>query len=269
MSATTLPKPVPKLSDSVFDLFKLTGKVALITGGGTGIGAAVGRAYAEAGANVALAYNTSGKSAEELSAALEKEYGVKSIALQIVANDAKSVEEGVKKVHSHFGRLDIVVANAGVGGSFNVAGASLEEWEKVRSVNYDGVFYLARVVGPIFKQQGSGNFIVTSSMSAHIVNVPKNQAAYNATKAGVTHFCKSLAVEWKDFARVNVVSPGFFDTGMGAANEEIQKIAYEFAVLGRQGDPKELKGVFLYLASDASTFTTGADFVVDGGYTLT
>jgi NAD(P)-dependent dehydrogenase (short-subunit alcohol dehydrogenase family) len=89
-------------------MFKLTGRVALITGGGTGIGSAVARAYAEAGANVAVAYNTSGKSAEELSAALTKDYGVKSIALQIVANDAVSVENGVKKVHSEFGRLDIV-----------------------------------------------------------------------------------------------------------------------------------------------------------------
>jgi sorbose reductase len=141
-----------------------------------------------------------------------------------------------------------VVANAGVGGTFDIAGASLEDWKKVNSVNYDGVFYLARVAGPIFKAQGSGNFIATASMSGHIVNIPKNQVAYNATKAAVIHFCKSLAVEWKDFARVNVVSPGFFDTSMGAG-AEVLKVAHEMAILGRQGDPRELKGVSIDLFS--------------------
>lgn len=143
----------------------------------------------------------------------------------------------------------------------------------MNAVNYDSVFYLARVAGPIFKRQGRGNFIATASMSGHIVNVPGNQAAYNAGKAAVIHFCKSLAVEWRAFARVNTVSPGFFNTGMGASPETL-KTAYEMAALGRQGDARELKGVsvvnalmysadrvtqiYLYLASDASTFTTGA-----------
>ena len=104
-------------------------------------------------------------------------------------------------------------------------------------------------------------------MSAQIVNVPTDQPVYNATKAFVTHLGKSLAREWREFARVNIVSPGFFDTKMGA-NPLVVNEAYRMPALGRQGHTKEIKGLYLYLASDASTFTTGSDFLVDGGYTL-
>jgi NAD(P)-dependent dehydrogenase (short-subunit alcohol dehydrogenase family) len=104
-------------------------------------------------------------------------------------------------------------------------------------------------------------------MSAHIVNVPLDQPVYNGTKAFVTQFGKCLAREWREFARVNIVSPGFFDTKLGAA-PVVQNEAYRMAVLGRQGHTKEIKGLYLYLASDASSYTTGADMIIDGGYTL-
>ena len=104
-------------------------------------------------------------------------------------------------------------------------------------------------------------------MSGHIVNVPIDQPIYNASKAYVRHFGKSLAREWREFARVNSVSPGFFDTNMGAGGV-VETEAERMAVLGRQGHVKEIKGLYLYLASDASTFTTGSDMIIDGGYTL-
>lgn len=104
-------------------------------------------------------------------------------------------------------------------------------------------------------------------MSAQVVNVPVDQPIYNATKAFVTHFGKSLAREWREFARVNIVSPGFFDTKMGASPLCVNE-AYRMAVLGRQGHAKEIKGLYLYLASDASTYQTGSDTLIDGGYTL-
>lgn len=104
-------------------------------------------------------------------------------------------------------------------------------------------------------------------MSAHIVNVPLDQPVYNGTKAFVTQFGKCLAREWRDFARVNIVSPGFFDTKLGAAGP-VKNEAYRMAVLGRQGHTREIKGLYLYLASDASSYTTGADMIIDGGYTL-
>jgi sorbose reductase len=120
----------------------------------------------------------------------------------------------------------------------------------------------------VFKRQGTGNLIITASISGHIVNVPVDQPVYNGTKAFVTQFGKSLAREWREFARVNIVSPGFFDTKMGAGPAALNE-AYRLAVLGRQGHVKEIKGLFLYLASDASTYTTGSDILIDGGYVLT
>lgn len=131
----------------------------------------------------------------------------------------------------------------------------------------DGVVFCAKFIGDVFKRQGSGNLIITSSMSAHIVNVPVDQPVYNATKAYVTHFGKSLAREWREFARVNIVSPGFFDTKMGAGADSLNE-AHRMSVLGRQGHVKEIKGLYLYLASDASTYMTGSDVLIDGGYVL-
>lgn len=127
--------------------------------------------------------------------------------------------------------------------------------------------HCAKFAGEVFKRQGRGNLIITSSMSAHIVNVPVDQPVYNGTKAFVTHFGKSLAREWRDFARVNIVSPGFFDTKMGAGDLALQE-AYRMSALGRQGHTKEIKGLYLYLASDASTYMTGSDVLIDGGYVL-
>lgn len=161
---------------------------------------------------------------------------------------------------------------------------TLEEYRKQMSVNgkntpstipnqllihslVDGIVYCAKYAGEVFQKQGFGNLIITSSMSGHIVNVPTDQPVYNATKAYVTHFGKSLAREWREFARVNIVSPGFFDTKMGASGFAINE-AYRMSALGRQGHTKEIKGLYLYLASDASTYMTGSDVLIDGGYVL-
>ena len=172
-----------------------------------------------------------------------------------------------------------------MGNSKPILEMSLDEYRKLMSVNgeyysispqsliliwlflVDGVVYCAKYVGEVFKRQGFGNLIITASMSGHIVNVPIDQPIYNASKAYVRHFGKSLAREWREFARVNSVSPGFFDTSMGAGGV-VETEAERMAVLGRQGHVKEIKGLYLYLASDASTFTTGSDMIIDGGYTL-
>lgn len=134
-------------------------------------------------------------------------------------------------------------------------------------VNVDGVVFCAQAAGQLFQKQGFGNLILTSSISARIVNVPVDQPIYNASKAFVTHLGKSLAREWRDFARVNIVSPGFFDTKMGAS-ERVYNEGLRMTPLGRQGDVKEIKALYLYLASDASTYVTGSDVLIDGGYTL-
>lgn len=260
------PKPFPDTPVNVVDQFKMANRVVVVNGAAEGIGASVAEGMAEAGAHVALWYNSNDaaiKKAEELA----QKNGVKTKAYKVNVTNADSVKSTIDEVVKDFGQIDCFVANAGMGNSKGILDTSLEEYRQQVAVNVDGVVHCAKFVGEVFKKQGRGNLIITSSMSAHIVNVPLDQPVYNGTKAFVTQFGKCLAREWREFARVNIVSPGFFDTKLGAA-PVVQNEAYRMAVLGRQGHTKEIKGLYLYLASDASSYTTGADMIIDGGYTL-
>ncbi|KAI0467772.1 putative short-chain dehydrogenase [Xylaria cf. heliscus] len=260
------PRPIPETSSNVLEQFRMTGKVVVVTGAADGIGYAVTEAMAEANANVAMWYNSNDTAIAKANR-LADIHGLKISTHKVDISDPQEVQDGIQQVLDEFGRIDVFIANAGMAISKPILEQTLEEYRKQMSVNVDGVVACAKYVGEVFKRQGTGNLIITSSMSAHIVNVPTDQPVYNATKAFVTHFGKSLAREWRDFARVNIVSPGFFDTKMGASPLAINE-AYRMAVLGRQGHVKEVKGLYLYLASDASTFTTGSDIIIDGGYVL-
>ncbi|KAI6788309.1 putative NADP-dependent mannitol, partial [Hortaea werneckii] len=139
---------------------------------------------------------------------------------------------------------------------------------KVIQVDLNGTFHCAKAVGHLFKEQGHGSFVITSSMSGHIANFPQEQTSYNVAKSGCIHMARSLANEWRDFARVNSISPGYIDTGLSDfVPAETQKLWHSMIPLGRDGEAKELKGAYVYFVSDASTYTTGADLVIDGGYT--
>lgn len=173
----------------------------------------------------------------------------------------------MQSVVSDFGKIDVFIANAGTGDSQPLLTQSLESYKALMATNVDGPVHCAKYAGQIFQRQGFGNLILTSSISAHIVNVPVDQPIYNASKAFVSHLGKSLAREWRDFARVNIVSPGFFDTKMGAGPKVVTE-GVRMIPLGRQGHVKEIKGLFLYLASEASGYVTGSDVLIDGGYTL-
>ncbi|RAL07925.1 short chain dehydrogenase [Aspergillus homomorphus CBS 101889] len=260
------PRPFPETPSNVLQQFQMDGKVVVVTGAADGIGYAVAEAMAEARGHVALWYNSNDVAVEKAEG-LAKLHGVKALAYKVDVSDPEKIQAALGDVIRDFGKIDVFVANAGMAISKPILEQTLDEYRKQMSVNVDGVVYCAKSVGDIFKHQGFGNLIITSSMSAHIVNVPVDQPVYNATKAFVTHFGKSLAREWRDFARVNIVSPGFFDTKMGAGADTLQE-AYRMAVLGRQGQVKEIKGLYLYLASDASTYMTGSDLLIDGGYVL-
>lgn len=260
------PRPFPTGPSNVLSQLSLAGKVIIITGAADGIGASVAEAMAEAGGSVALWYN-SNPAAISKAESLSAEHSVKCKAYKCDVTDYAAVEATVAQVEADFGRLDVFIANAGMPISKPILEMSMEEYHLLNRVNVDGVYHCARAAGFVFKKQGSGNLIITSSMSARIVNVPVDQPVYNAGKAYVTHLGKSLALEWRDFARVNVVSPGFFDTKMGAGDAARME-AYRMAVLGRQGHVREIKGLYLYLASEASSFQTGSDTLIDGGYCL-
>ncbi|KAI1396522.1 short-chain dehydrogenase [Hypoxylon fuscum] len=260
------PRPFPDTPNNVLEQFQMKGKVAVVTGAADGIGYAVAEAMAEAGASVALLYN-SNDAATQKAVALAKTHGVKTAAFKVDVSNATQVQATIVDIVKEFEKIDVFVANAGMAISKPILQQTLSEYQKQMSVNVDGVVFCSKYVGEVFQRQGFGNLIITSSMSGHIVNVPVDQPIYNGTKAFVTHFGKSLAREWRDFARVNIVSPGFFDTKMGAGPQALNE-AYRMAVLGRQGHVKEIKGLYLYLASDASTYTTGSDVLIDGGYVL-
>ncbi|KAK1054319.1 hypothetical protein LTR74_015922 [Friedmanniomyces endolithicus] len=262
----SFPRPTPKTPNNVFEQLSMKGKVVAITGASAGIGFAVAEAIAEAGGDLALWYN-SNDAAIVKGEQLAKAHGVRVKAYKVEVTDAAKVEQTINEVVKDFGKLDVFVANAGMAISKAITETSLDEYRKQMSVNVDGVFYCAKYAGAVFKHQGFGNLIITSSISAHIVNVPVDQPVYNMTKAAITHLGKSLAREWREFARCNVVSPGFFDTNMGASPLAINE-AYRMTPQGRQGDTKEIKGLYLYLASDASSYQTGSDVVIDGGYIL-
>ncbi|GKZ73809.1 hypothetical protein AnigIFM50267_010748 [Aspergillus niger] len=260
------PRPFPNTPTNVLAQMRLSGKVVVITGAADGIGYAVAEAMAEANADIAMWYN-SNDAAVGKAQGLASTHGIRATAYKVDVSDADAVQQAIADVAKDFGKIDVFIANAGMAISKPLLEQTLEEYRKQMSVNVDGVLYCAKYVGEVFKQQGFGNLIITSSMSGHIVNVPVDQSVYNGSKAFVTHLGKSLAREWREFARVNIVSPGFFDTKMGASPQTVNE-AYRMAPLGRQGHVKEIKGLYLYLASDASTYMTGSDVLIDGGYVL-
>ncbi|RLV94790.1 Sorbose reductase SOU1 [Spathaspora sp. JA1] len=264
-----LPTQAPNLPSSVLDLFSLRGKVATVTGSSQGIGYAVAEAFAQAGADIAIWYNSS-TDAITIAESFAKKYNVRAKAYQCNIGDSKQVEETIFQIERDFGTIDIFVANAGItwtqGPVLDVEG--YENWQRLIDLNYSGVYYCAHTVGKIFRKRGKGSLIFTSSISANIVNVPQSQTPYNATKAAVKQLAKSLAVEWAPFARVNTVSPGYILTAItDFVDLETRQKWWQFTPMGREGLPQELVGAFLYLASDASTYTTGSDIIIDGGYT--
>lgn len=183
------------------------------------------------------------------------------------------------------GRLDIFVANAGIPWTQGaMLAGETSHFRRVVTTDFDGVYYCGRAVAEVWrrqKQEGTdlngkklenyrgGSFITTASMSGHIVNIPQLQSAYNAAKAGVMHLTKCLAVEWVQFARANSVSPGYIATELtDFVPHETKEIWRSKIPMGREGEPHELRGAYLYLASDAASYTTGTDIQVDGGYCL-
>ncbi|KAG7666168.1 SOU1 [[Candida] subhashii] len=264
-----LPTQQPTLPTNVLDLFSLKSKVAAISGSSVGIGYAVAEAYAQAGADVAIWYNT--HPADEKAAKLAAKYGIRCQAYKCNITDPEEVARVINQIEQDFGTIDIFVANAGVAwtsGPMVDVHDGFKSWKRIVDCDLNSVYYCAHAVGQLFKRKGKGSFIVTSSISGHIVNVPQFQAAYNAVKAGVRHMAKSLAIEWAPFARVNSVSPGYIITDISEfCDPEVKSRWWQLIPMGREASTQELVGAYLYLASNASTYTTGTDIVVDGGYT--
>lgn len=259
---------IPK-AEKLADLLSLKGKVVVVTGasGPRGMGIEAARGCAEMGADIALTYSSRAEGGEKNAKELRETYGVKAKAYKCNVAKYEEVEKLVKDVVAEFGKIDAFIANAGKTADNGVLEGSVEDWHKVIDVDLNGTYHCAKAVGPHFKQRGTGSFVITASMSGHIANFPQEQTSYNTAKAGCIHMARSLANEWRDFARVNSISPGYIDTGLSDfVDQKTQDLWKSMIPMGRNGDAKELKGAYVYLCSDASSYMTGADLLIDGGY---
>ncbi|KAI9304460.1 hypothetical protein BJ944DRAFT_202669 [Cunninghamella echinulata] len=253
------------------ELFSLKGKTAIVTGGGRGLGLEMSKALAGAGANVAMMYVSSEKT-HDTAADVASSFGVKCKAYKADMSKPQEVAKAIDEIHNDFGTIDILVANAGIAIEGPAEDFKMEDWQKLFDVNVHGVFATVQAVAKEMLKNGKGSIILISSMSGLISNRPQAHCGYNATKGAVTMMSKCLAQEWATRGiRVNSINPGYMKTEMLMdvcnSKPELKKTWEDLTPMNRLGNPDELNGTVVYLASDASSYVTGAQIYVDGGYT--
>lgn len=253
---------------NVEQLFSLEGKTVLVTGGARGIGRSYCEIFAAAKANVII---VSISESENKIAALElaEKYGVNTLGIKADVTKPSEIKTMIEKSEATFGQIDVAVHNAGIVNVFPAIDISYEEYRKVLDVNLDGVFLCSQAVAKsMVKNKVKGSIINIGSMSAHIINLPQTIACYEASKAGVVHLTKALAVEWATYGiRVNSISPGYVMTELVAEMSDMHPIWKEKIPMNRLASPNEIAPLALYLATDASSYVTGSDMIIDGGYT--
>jgi NAD(P)-dependent dehydrogenase (short-subunit alcohol dehydrogenase family) len=250
------------------DRFDLRGRVAIVTGGGKGIGLQMAAGLAEVGADLLLCARKPER-CEEAAASLSEEFDVRAIGMRCDVSDAAEVQAVVDRAVLELGRIDVLVNNAGTVWGSPPEDIPLEGWQKVVDVNLTGVFLCSQAAGRIMLGAGRGSIVNIASVAGLHGGDPDymNALPYNATKGGVIAFTRDLAWKWgRRGIRVNAIAPGWFPSDMsqyvlGPHGEELVKRI----PLARFGGPEDLKGAVALLASDAGAFITGHTLVVDGG----
>ncbi len=251
----------------VLDLFNLSGKVALVTGGGRGIGKTIAEAYAEAGAKVVI----SGRRGEWLDPTIAEftEKGFDCFSIVADVSKPEDVERTVNSALEKYGQIDILVNNAGQTWGQPAEDYPLRKWQQILDVNLTGIFMMSQQVGKhMIEAKHGGQIINIASVAGYTTGGEEMRTiAYNTSKAGVLSFTRNLAKEWGKYGiRVNGIAPGWFPTRMASGLIEANRAAFEAAsALGRVGDLEDLKGAAIFLASEASRHITGQTIVVDGG----
>lgn len=248
--------------------FDLSGKTAVVTGGSKGLGEQAAHALAEAGADVALVSRTRAD-LDAVAADIRAATGRRAVGFVADVTRDADIRAMVAAVMAEFGQIDVLINNAGIGGTTPVRDLDEAEWDRFMDLNLKGPVLCSKHVGAEMARRKQGNIINVSSLFSKIV--ARYMAAYGATKAALVSFTRTLALEWaRDNIRVNALCPGYFDTPMNhdfwdtkGGRGIISRIPMQ-----RVGDPKEIKPAVVFLASDANTFMTGTTLFVDGGHSL-
>jgi 2-dehydro-3-deoxy-D-gluconate 5-dehydrogenase len=253
------------------NLFDLSGKVAIVTGGNGGIGLGIARGLAQVGARIAVLGRNTAKS-ETAAGQIHAEFGVETIAVHADVSQEEQIERAAEEVLAKFGRADILFNNAGINIRKPPHEMTLAEWNEVLSANLTSAFLMSKAVYPAMKREGGGKIINIGSMTS--IFGASFAPAYATSKGGIVQLTKSQAQAWApDNIQVNAILPGWFDTELTEkAREEVpglhQRVLARIPV-GRWAKPADMAGTAIWLASPASDYVTGIAVAVDGGYTST
>jgi NAD(P)-dependent dehydrogenase (short-subunit alcohol dehydrogenase family) len=259
----TMPKTLKDMS--------IFGKNVIVTGGARGLGNNMARACAEAGAKSVIIFDANQELGDASAAELHEKSGLPVSFFKVDVRDGAAINAAVDAVVEHYGCPDVLVNAAGIADS-NIKAETYDPamFRRLIDINLTGTFLMAQSVGRAMMAAGKpGSIVLVASMSGSIVNYPQEQSCYNASKAGVVQFAKSIASEWaKHDIRVNCISPGYMDTALNRvpALEAQKKIWKSLTPQNRLGGVDELNGLCVFLASDSSRFMTGANVLIDGGY---
>ncbi|MDO5755539.1 MAG: SDR family oxidoreductase [Tissierellia bacterium] len=250
--------------------FDLKGQVAVITGASGGLGVQLANALGNQGAKLALIARNKEKLQERKDELEEKGYEVYYVSAEV--NDSVQVKNAVQKIMDHYGRIDILINNAGIGLGDPILEIEDETWQKMLEVNITGAMYFSRECGKIMKEQGYGRVINMGSIHSRVgLNQSPRMTPYATTKGAILMMTKSLATEWAGYGiTVNAIGPSYFESKMthkALENQDFRHMVENYCPMGRIGKKGELDTTVIYLASKYSSFVTGQLINVDGGWT--
>ena len=243
----------------------LSGKTAIVTGGGRGIGRAIAVSLAEAGADVCITARTASQLDE--TASLVEKTGRKALTVSADATDAKAVEDVVKKTISELGDLHILCNNAGMDFARPLLEHTEADYDRIMDTNVKSMFLFTKAVGPHMIAKKFGKIVNTASVGAFVAG--RNQSVYHASKAATAHFTRAMAIEWAPYGiNVNAVAPGWIDTGLISHLKENKEMLDKYMKgipLRRLGKPEEVAPMVAFLCSEHASFMTGSIILIDGG----